>query len=61
MTTTRAQRLAEALLADRSARNNRPHHQHHGLPFLVPWAPNIQHTVRSTELSPTRFKSFWRE
>jgi hypothetical protein len=21
---------------------------------------NIQHTVRYTELSPTRFKSFWR-
>ena len=22
---------------------------------------NIQHTVRYTELSPTRFKNFWRE
>jgi site-specific recombinase XerD len=22
---------------------------------------NIQHTVRYTELSPTRFKDFWRE
>ena len=22
---------------------------------------NIQHTVRYTEMSPTRFKSFWRE
>jgi site-specific recombinase XerD len=22
---------------------------------------NIQHTVRHTELSPTRFKNFWRE
>ena len=22
---------------------------------------NIQHTVRDTELSPTRFKDFWRE
>ena len=22
---------------------------------------NIQHTVRSTELSPTRFKDFWRD
>ena len=23
--------------------------------------PNIQHTVRYSELSPTRFKNFWRE
>jgi len=22
---------------------------------------NIQHTVRYTEMSPTRFKNFWRE
>jgi site-specific recombinase XerD len=22
---------------------------------------NIQHTVRSTELAPTRFKNFWRD
>ena len=26
----------------------------------LPRPPNIQHTVRYTELSPTRFKDFWR-
>ena len=25
------------------------------------WHRNIQHTVRYTELSPNRFKNFWRE
>jgi hypothetical protein len=25
------------------------------------WHRNIQHTVRHTELSPTRFEDFWRD
>jgi integrase len=27
----------------------------------IPWPPQHQHTVRYTELSPSRFKDFWRE
>jgi nitroreductase len=29
--------------------------------FMVVTAANIQHTVRYTELSPQRFKDFWKD
>jgi hypothetical protein len=32
----------------------------HPRPASLPWAPDIQHTVKYTELAPDRFKDFWR-
>ena len=53
-------RNAEDLGPRRAARACRQGPRHPGTQAYLGHR-NIQHTVRYTELSPTRFKNFWRE